>query len=64
MASIKPSLEFPPPVSPIVHSVREERDLQMSIARERPLWVDHVMPGLPLPRQYTHVPETRGLSRW
>ena len=37
-----PSLESPPSVSPIVHSVRRERDIGLSIARERPLWVDHV----------------------
>ena len=59
-----PPLEFPPPVSPIVQSVREERDQEVSIARECPLWIDHVVPGLPLPGQYAHVPETRGLRRW
>jgi hypothetical protein len=59
-----PSLDFPPPESPMFLPSEKSVTLIASDARERPLWIDHVMQGIPLPSRDTHVPESGGLGRW
>jgi len=59
-----PSLDFPPARIPIVPSVRKERGAYRVRRSGAPLWIDHVMQGIPLPSGDTHVPESGGLGRW
>lgn len=62
---VEPSLDFPPPsTSPAANPVRMERDAKAPTARERPLWVDHAVPGNLLPSKDSHAPDTRRLRRW